>query len=157
MALQEVARSRAIWAGKVAAVFVFAGGAIGGAAVGLVSVVGSIAGAPEHYLPLELFSQLPASIAMMSLFGIAFGFPAAALTAAAYVIGVKTMRHRWRLTAFGVGASALWGALFITMISYSPAPPENYFGMSLFFAIAGGAATLGCFSLLKRWRLQAPA
>ncbi len=156
MTLQERARSKAIWAAKVIALFVFAGGAVGGAAVGLALVVIAIATAPQHYFGSAVLLQMPLSLLAMAFFGLFFGFPAAVLTAAAYLLGAPTMRLRWPLTAFGVLASALCGALFIEMVSTNPTPLESYLGTAAFFAFAGGAATLACFSLLKRLGLQAP-
>jgi len=156
MTLQEIARARAVWAAKVAALFVLAGGAIGGAAVGLAMITAAVATAPEHYLGSPVLAQMLFGVLATSFFGIFFGFPAAALTAIAYISGAKSMRRRWRITAFGVATSAAWGALFAELISSYPAPPENYLGMAAFFAFAGGAATLACFALLTRWDLHSP-
>lgn len=151
MTLQESARSKAIWAATVVVIFVFAGGASGGATVGLAMMAGAIFSSSASLL------QLPMGVLTLAFFGVLMGFPAAVVTAAGYIIGVKTLRERWRLAAFGTAASAGWGALFLEMISVTGAPVESLFGMAAFFGFAGFAATLTCFSLLKRWGLQAPS
>lgn len=158
MTLQEIAQARAVWAAKVVALFVVAGGAAGGAAVGVALAVTSIASSPDYYFGVGLTSllQLPISLLVMSCFGILFGFPPAVVSAAAYIIGVKTMRSRWRLVALGMAVSLLWCALFSALISSGLQPLQTYLGVAALFVLAGAVAALVCFRLLQRWRLQAP-
>lgn len=154
MTLQESARTKAAWAAKVVSLFVFVGGAVGGAAVGVVMLALVLASSINH--TSEIFLRIPVGLLMASCVGLIVGFPAAVVTGAA-LVGARGLRRRWRLTGFAITVSALWGVLFAGLLRPSPPQLESYFWFAATFALAGAIATLVCFALLSCWRLQSPS
>jgi len=150
------ARRNAVWTLRVLATFFVFGGFIGGLVVGLgFPLLAIITQTPPSFDPAWIV-QIPFLALFAAAYGIAIGLPSSLLTGAAYLIGRQTMRRRWRLTAFGSIASALWGAILADLMSPFPTPLESYAFMAALFAMCGAIATIGCFWLLVRWGLHRP-
>jgi hypothetical protein len=135
---------------KILAAFILFGGIVGGLTLGLATALYGLA-AQHNAAALASFPQFFIAIPSLAIFGILFGLPAAFATAIIYMVAPR-VRSPWLMALTGAATSALWGALFVNIMSSASnvASHETYLAMSGYFAIAGAAAAPAALWALLR-------
>jgi hypothetical protein len=135
---------------KVMALFVFAGGVVGGAVTGVLLTLWSIAYSLIHgYFDAgSVFAVVPSFI-MISALGILFGLPASIATGSIYAASSR-VRHYRHAALVGGTTSALWGGLFAVMLTPGRLDASALWFVA-FFALSGIVAAIACHRIAKRW------
>ncbi|MGE0742906.1 MAG: hypothetical protein AB7O98_16320 [Hyphomonadaceae bacterium] len=135
---------------KLLALFILAGGVVGGVTTFLLLALYALwAAARGGYLDASIFASALPSLVWMSLLGIPVGLPASAATGSIYAANQRA-RINLPIALIGAAASAVWGAIFAVILSRGRLDVSALWVIG-FFAASGAVAALACHNIAKHW------